>query len=88
MSAPDGFGDTEVKRIIDRAAEIDALQGRQLNASALRDIAAEAGISPSAVDQALEEHTRATPTLPARLLRRRGLLIGGLVLLAVLLSRL
>jgi hypothetical protein len=51
-----GYGDAEAKRIIQRAAEIDAEQGRQLDAPALREIAAEAGISPLALDRALQEH--------------------------------
>lgn len=51
-----GYGDAEAKRIIERAAEIDAEHGRRLDAPALREIAAEAGISPLAVDRALQEH--------------------------------
>ncbi len=50
-----GYGDAEARRIIQRAAEIDAERGRHLDAPALREIAAEAGISPLAVDQALQE---------------------------------
>jgi DNA-binding transcriptional regulator YhcF (GntR family) len=50
-----GYGDAEARRIIQRAAEIDAERGRPLDAPALREIAAEAGISPLAVDQALQE---------------------------------
>jgi len=56
MSERQGYGDAEAKRIIQRAAEIDAERGRQLDAPALREIAAEAGISPLAVDRALQEH--------------------------------
>ena len=56
MNERPGFGDAEAKRIIKRAAEIDAEQGRGLDAPALREIAAEAGISPLAVDRALQEH--------------------------------
>ncbi len=64
MNERPGYGDAEAKRIIERAAQIDAEQGRRLDAPALREIAAEAGISPSAVDRALQEHEA---TAPARL---------------------
>lgn len=59
MTERSGYGDAEAKRIIQRAAEIDAEQGRQLDAPALREIAAQAGISPLAVDRALAEHESA-----------------------------
>ena len=55
MNERPGYGDAEAKRIIARAAELDAEQGRQLDATALREIASEAGISPLAVDRALQE---------------------------------
>jgi hypothetical protein len=56
MKERPGYGDAEAKRIIDRAAEIDVEHGRRLDAPALREIAVQAGISPLAVDQALQEH--------------------------------
>jgi hypothetical protein len=40
MNERPGYGDAEAKRIIERAAEIDAKQGHQLDAPALREIAA------------------------------------------------
>ena len=61
MNERPGFEDAEAKRIIKRAAEIDAEQGGRLDAPALREIAAEAGISPLAVDRALQEHEAKTP---------------------------
>ena len=60
MNERPGFEDAEAKRIIKRAAEIDAEQGGRLDAPALREIAAEAGISPLAVDRALQEHEAKT----------------------------
>jgi hypothetical protein len=56
MNDRPGYGDAEARRIIERAAEIDAEHGRQIDAPALREIAAEAGISALAVDRALQEH--------------------------------
>jgi hypothetical protein len=63
MNKPPGYGDAEAKRIIARAAEIDAEQRSRLDVPALREIAAEAGISSLAVERALEEHES---TVPAR----------------------
>ena len=62
MNDRPGYGDAEAKRIIERAAEIDAEHGRQIDAPALREIAAEAGISALAVDRALQEHHSAPAT--------------------------
>ena len=91
MNERPGYGDAEAKRIIRRAAEIDAEQGRQLDAPALREIAAEAGISPWAVDRALQEHestalTRRAPWLKRhRTLVTTAVVVAGLVLLFALL---
>lgn len=84
-----GYGDAEAKRIIERAAEIDAEGGHQLNVPALREIAAEAGISPLAVDRAIEEHESAASAPAPGLKRYRPLLIiaaivAGLLLMAFL----
>jgi hypothetical protein len=62
MDERPGYGDAEARRIIERAAQIDAEQGRQLDVPTLREIAAEAGISQLAVDRALQEHESTTPT--------------------------
>ena len=88
MSQQSGFGDDDAKRILERAAEIDALGQKTLDARALREIAAEAGISAAAVDRALAEHHQPRPTLVARLRHRRGLLVGGAILAMLVLSRL
>jgi ferric-dicitrate binding protein FerR (iron transport regulator) len=69
MSDRQDFGDAEAKRIMERAAEIDADHAHRLNLTALRQIAAEAGISPLAIDQAIQEH-EAAPAPPARALKR------------------
>jgi hypothetical protein len=93
MNRPSGFGDAEAKRILDRAAEIDAQ--RPMDAKALRDIAVEAGISPASVDQALEELQRgpvavakpAPTTLASWLWRRRVLIISLVILVAYIFMR-
>ena len=85
MKEHPGFGEAEAKRIIDRAAELDAQRGQPLNVAALRDIATEAGISPAAVDQALQEHGRQAPALKTRFLQRRGLLVAGAIVALLLL---
>jgi hypothetical protein len=92
MTAPrGGFGDAEARRIIARAAEIDAQRGQQLDANALREIAAEAGISPAAVDAAIEERFDAASTKPSWIRRHRWLLISaatiGLLLALLMMAR-
>jgi len=90
MSTDPGFGDAEARRIIQRAAEIDAQRSQSLDAKALHEIAAEAGISPAAVDQAIQEHLApATPAPPRRAWAsvRRGLLISAGIIVALMLVR-
>jgi hypothetical protein len=82
MSERPGYGDAEAKRIIARAAEIDAEQGRQLDAPALREIAAEAGISSLAVDRALREH-ESTALAPVSWLKRHRTMIITIVVIVV-----
>jgi hypothetical protein len=79
------YGDAEAKRIIERAAQIDAERGRQLDEPALREIAAEAGISPLAVDRALQEHQSTASTREPWLKRHRAAIItAGIVAVALL----
>ena len=91
MNKPSGFGDAEAKRILERAAEIDAQH--PMDAKALREIAMEAGISPAALEKALEEHAASPvavqprPTLVQRLWQRRMLILGALILAAYVLMR-
>jgi len=90
MSTDPRFGDAEARHIIGRAAEIDAQRSQSLDAKALREIAAEAGISPTAVDQAIREHLApATPSAPRRPWAqvRRGALISIGLIFALLLVR-
>ena len=75
MSERQGYGDADAKRIIERAAQIDVEQGRQLDAPALREIAAEAGISSSAVDRALQEHESTSLTKEGSWLKRHRNLV-------------
>lgn len=82
MSSEPGFNDADAKRIIERAAEIDAEGGHRLDALALREIATEAGISGPAVDRALQEHGREAPApqpetadRPSWLSRQRSALV-------------
>ena len=75
MSEHPGFGDAEAQRIIKRAAEIDAQRAGSLDAQSLREIAAAAGISPAAVDQAIAERLQPRPPKRSWLLRHPGLVI-------------
>ena len=88
MSEHPRFEDAEAQRIIKRAAEIDAQKSQSLDAKALREIAAEAGISPAAVDQAIHEGLQ--PVAPKRswVARHPGLLITIGIAVAIMLSRL
>lgn len=88
MGRPSGFGDAEAKRIIERAAELDAQDQKRLDVNALREIATEAGISPASIDRALEEI--AAPPAPRRkpwLLRHPALAIGTALLVVFWLMR-
>ena len=91
MTERQGYGDADAKRIIQRAAEIDAERGRQLDAPALREIAAEAGISPLAVDRALQEHESTALTRGSWVKRHRtaitSAVIAALLLVWVFLRR-
>jgi hypothetical protein len=86
MNERPGYKDAEAKQIIQRAAEIDAERGRELDAAALREIASEAGISPVALDQAIREHGSTTQASSVSWLRRhRVLLTVGVIIVALML---
>lgn len=89
MSEHPGFGDAEAQRIIKRAAEIDAQRAGSLDAQSLREIAAAAGISPAAVDQAIAEGLQ--PAQPKRrpwLLRHPALVVAIGLIITLMISRL
>lgn len=88
MSERPGYGDAEAQRIIERAAQIDAEQGNRLDAPALRDIAAQAGISPFAVDRALEEHESLARRRVSWLKQHRTMIAIAAIAAVVLLVRL
>jgi 8-oxo-dGTP pyrophosphatase MutT (NUDIX family) len=50
------LSELEAKKLLDRASELDVERAQSLDAAALREIAIEAGISPAAIDAAVEEH--------------------------------
>lgn len=88
MKERTGYDDDEAERIVARAAEIDATHRRQLDAAAIREMALDAGISPTAVERALREHELAPANRASRLKRYRAILLivaiaAGLVLLAI-----
>jgi protein-disulfide isomerase-like protein with CxxC motif len=88
VKQPDQFDDAEAKRIIQRAAEIDAR--KSMDATTLRQVAMEAGISPASVDKALEEHLQAPtpPTLLNRLKPWSGLLVLAIIIALFVIGRL
>jgi hypothetical protein len=49
------LSEAAVRRVLERAVEIDALQSARMTPEELREVALEAGISPQAVEQALAE---------------------------------
>lgn len=83
MNDRPGYGDAEAKRIIERAAIIDAEEGRLMDARALREIAAAAGISPLAVDRALQEHESTTLKRVPFLRRHRAMLTSAAMVAAL-----
>ncbi|MGQ0642756.1 MAG: hypothetical protein ACT4P6_18585 [Gemmatimonadaceae bacterium] len=88
MNDRPGYGETEAKRIIERAAEIDAERVHRVNVPALREIAAEAGISALAIDRAIQEHESASVQVPSwkryRTLLITAAIVAGLLLYAFL----
>jgi hypothetical protein len=88
MSTDQNFGESDAKRIIERAAEIDAREGQRLSSDALRAIAAEAGISPLAVDQAIHEQRQPGAAVRSWPSRNRALLIVLGILGAAFFTRL
>ena len=88
MNKDTGFADAEAKRILERAAAIDAEDQRRLDANALREIATQAGISLAAVDKALAEHVGDRRSVGARILRPGWLItvivVGALIVLRML----
>jgi hypothetical protein len=83
------FDEVDAKRIMERAAALDAQRGSRLDAAALRAIASEAGISPAAVDQAIRERLQpSAPSVRSWPARHAGLLILLGLAGAVVISRL
>jgi len=86
---PERIGETTAKRLLERAAELDE---NKLTLGQLRDAAIEAGIAPSAFDEAVREWRRTrnlSPTrdsalpLSSRLLRNAAALTAGWVAISV-----
>ena len=81
--------DTAVKRILDRAVQLDAERTGSLEPDQVHSIAAELGISREAVDVALAEYQ---DTLTAKAeggsITRRNLIVGGTVATIALLGAL
>jgi hypothetical protein len=84
-----GFDESEAKHIMARAAALDAQRGERLDAATLRAIAAEAGISPAAVDEAIRERQHPpTPVMRSWQVRYVGVFILLGLVVATLVSRL
>lgn len=91
-----------VRRLLARASELEAARTAELSVAELRDVAREAGIAPSALEQAIAElrgrpvADTATGMVPSRRFQLRSLGFGALLtvgfitaaLLLVLLTRL
>lgn len=60
------------RRLLARASELEAARGAELSVAELREAAREAGIAPSAFEQALAE-LRARDSAPAAVRARPGL---------------
>lgn len=73
--------DTEARQLLERAAELDAEQAHSLDIATVREIAAEAGISPAAVDAALRENAERRPPAVARWSAKRRIRAVSRVLL-------
>ncbi len=76
LSSDPSFSESDAKHIMARAAALDAQRSERLDAAALRVIAAEAGISPAAVDQAIREQLQPpAPRMRSWPARHSGVLI-------------
>lgn len=84
MNDRPGYGDSEAKQIIERATEIEREQGQRLDARALREIGTEAGISPSAVERAIEEHESASLAKEPWVKRHRATIITAVMISAMI----
>ena len=78
------YDDEEAQRIIARAAEIDADARGRLDTPTLRALAAEQGISESAIERALREHAVAPPRRASLLYRYRGVVWVAAIAAALL----
>ncbi|MGH7462966.1 MAG: hypothetical protein ACREMA_18325 [Longimicrobiales bacterium] len=79
-----------VRRVLTRASELEAARANELSLAELRDVAREAGIAPSAVEQAIAElrgrnslpDTEPTAAQPTRSGRFRSAVLGAGLLMA------
>jgi hypothetical protein len=80
------FADSDVRRILERAAELDARNEGTVSLQVLQEIASDAGIGPAALHQAVSERSAAaqvrTPESgsPRSLLTTVALIVGGAAL--------
>ena len=89
------FPDDTVRRVLMRATELDAARSAELSLEELQDVAREAGITPSALDQAiaelnsssLAEETEVKPTLEGKGVNRiRPVAVGALLTFGLIAS--
>ena len=92
--APQSFSEETVRRVLMRASELDAARTAELSLADLRHVAQQAGITPSALDQALAEpqsHSldniaaKPTPEVPAWY-RRHPVALGALLTFGIIAS--
>jgi hypothetical protein len=81
------FNETEMRRILGRAAELELRAGGAITAAELRKVAIDAGIDASALDQAIREVDQPATPAPARsdlvrvlTLKNLGMVVAGSVL--------
>lgn len=88
----DALNDEAVRRLLTRASELEGARATQLSVAELREIAGEAGIAPSAFEQALAEfrnrpleaETEARSPATMTVSRFKVAVLGALIMLAVL----
>ena len=82
--------ETAARLVLERASELEAARGAELSVAQLREAAREAGITPSAFEQALAEYRETASSLvgaaPPAPRRRLGRLWPAALVLAALLS--
>lgn len=80
-----GYGDAQARQILERATQIEREQGQRLDARALQEIGTEAGISPAAIERAIQEHESAPLAKVSWVNQHRAAIIAAVIAVVIIL---